>query len=549
MKHKNLTARVLSVLLIMSMMAALCSCGKTTVSESDAQSEASSETNQETTAASTEETTTAAETVPEETQPVSNVRVNGDYVTYPYKTATFLESTPNEYAYGTAIECTAMQGMESTEKYLYVAKQKNNTYANIYQYDPATDTQVLMTYFGSLDATEQATMDCISHVNDMTIYTDSDDLMYMLTAATYHPNSGDYPGPCLTQLQVDEENATLRLAGFFNLTRINAAGESVYVSASSIRMVAQTDEYNYFLIKNANDFYWCKIPAGTMGGTKDAPVEVPCVHLFNIDNRNAVFVNNSGELETMANLESWTNQGFYYSVEEDLLYVQLYNQYNGSTAGNEGVIITFDMEGMLTVDALEAVTENQTLQIYPTNLAFHLLCISQSTYEVESCVFLKNQGDDGDLTLYFNTNGSDVKKYEGIWAYEYTRGSVDAHSIVDENSIVYTVEYNYNVEGVAESDWTQDVINNNYSMLRSTTHIAGITTNLRMNRFTNSGSVFMGWQLYRQSDGTWLYTDGNWYTEAAAPSGMEKQTLKDAEPVDDLTTVNGDVITAYAQWF
>ena len=81
MKHKNLTARVLSVLLIMSMMAALCSCGKTTVSESDAQSEASSETNQETTAASTEETTTAAETVPEETQPVSNVRVNGDYVT------------------------------------------------------------------------------------------------------------------------------------------------------------------------------------------------------------------------------------------------------------------------------------------------------------------------------------------------------------------------------------------------------------------------------------------------------------------------------------
>lgn len=477
------------------------------------------------------------------------IRRNGEYVTYSYSSGTFLETIADEKAYGTDVKCTSMQGMESSEKYLYAAKQKSNEYAIIVQYDPATDTQRTMTYYDSPDTAEQTGLDSVSHCNDMAIYMDTDGLQYMLTAATYHPNSSSNACPCMTQLLLDEENATLRLAGFFNLTRLNDKGKRVYVSASSVRLIAQTDEYNYFLMKNANDFYWFKIPAGTIGGTKDSPVDIHCVHLFNIDNRNALFVNNSGELETMANLESWTNQGFYYSVEEDLLYVQLYNQYNGSTAGNEGVIITFDMEGMLTVDALEAVTENQTLQIYPTNLAFHLLCISQSTYEVESCVFLKNQGDDGDLTLYFNTNGSDVKKYEGIWAYEYTRGSVDAHSIVDENSIVYTVEYNYNVEGVAESDWTQDVINNNYSMLRSTTHIAGITTNLRMNRFTNSGSVFMGWQLYRQSDGTWLYTDGNWYTEAAAPSGMEKQTLKDAEPVDDLTTVNGDVITAYAQWF
>lgn len=547
MKNKAFAARLTAVILIVTMMAALCSCGKTTATETDAQTQAATDASQETTAPTEE--SSAAEESTAAPEPVSNVRVNGAYVTYPYKTTEFLESVPNDLAYGTAIECTAMQGMAASDNYLYVAKQKNNQYANIYQYDPDTDTLILMEYYDSLDAAEQTAMDCISHANDMTIYTDSDNLQYMITAATYHPNSGDYPGPCLTQLQMDEENATLRLAGFFNLTRINDAGESVYVSASSIRLVAQTDEYNYFLVKNANDFYWCKIAAGTMGGAKEAPVDVPCVHLFNIDNRNALFVNNSGELETMANLESWTNQGFFYSVEEDLLYVPLYNQYNGSTAGCEGVAVTFDMDGMLTVDALEAVTENQTLQIYPTTLAFHLLVISQSTYEIESCVFLKNQGDDGDLTLYFNTNGSDVNKYEGIWAYEYTRGSADAQPIVDENSVIYTVEYNYNVEGVAESDWPQDVINNNYSMFRSTTHIAGITTNLRMNRFTNSGSVFMGWQLYRESDGKWMYTDGNWYTEQEAPSGMEKKVIKDAEPVDNLTTVSGDVITAYAQWF
>lgn len=547
MKHKSLTARVMSVILILTTATALCSCGTKTPTETEAQTTASVEETQ-TTAAASEESSTAEESTAAP-EPVSNVRVNGDYVTYPYKTAEFLESVPNEFAYGTAIECTAMQGMAASDNYLYVAKQKNNQYANIYQYDPDTDTLVLMEYYDSLDATEQAAMDCISHANDMTIYTDSDNLQYMITAATYHPNSGDYPGPCLTQLQLDEENGTLRLAGFFNLKRINDAGESVYVSASSIRMVAQTDEYTYFLVKNANDFYWCKLPAGTMGGTKEAPVDINCVHLFNIDNRNAVFVNNSGELETMANLESWTNQGFFYSAEEDLLYVQLYNQYNGDTAGSEGVVVTFDMNGMLAIDAMEAVTENQTLQIYPTTLAFHLLVISQSTYEIESCVFMKNQGDDGDLTLYFNTNGSDVNKYEGIWAYEYTRGSVDAKPLADENSVIYTVKYNYNVDGVEESDWTQDVINNNYSMFRSTTHINGITTNLRMNRFTKAGSVFMGWQLYRESDGKWLYADGSWYTEQEAPAGMEKKVLKDAEPVDNLTTVNGDVITAYAQWF
>lgn len=481
-------------------------------------------------------------------EPEAAVRRNGDYVTYTYTSAEFLESIADEKAYGTNSKCTSMQGMESTEQYIYAAKQTSNEYAVIVQYDPANDTQRTMTYYDSLEATEQTGLDSVSHCNDMAVYTDVDAQQYMLTAATYHPNSSSSAGPCMTQLLLDEENAALRLAGFFNLTRINDTGKTVYVSASSLRLVAQTEEYNYFLMKNANDFYWFKIPAGTLGGTKENPVDIPCVHLFNIDNRNALFVNSSGELETIDNLESWTNQGFFYSEEEDLIYVPLYNEYNGKYANSECVIVVFDMEGMLTVEALEAVQTNRTLQIYPTTLTFYLNCTTQSQFEVEACAFLKNQGDDGDLTLYFNTNGKNVSKSEGIWSVSYSRGSEDISQVVDENSVIYTVKYDYNVEGVSESDWKQDNVNNNYSMLRSTTHIDGITTNLRINHFTRSGYKFKGWELYRESDGTWLYADGNWYTEQTAPAGTEKELLSDAEPVDGLTSVNNDVIIAYAQW-
>ena len=511
MKYIPLALRFTLIVLVMTIAALICSCGNTANSE-------------------------------------CAVRRNGIYVTYSYQSADFLESIADEKAYGTNVKCTSMQGMESSDKYIYAAKQKSNEYAIIVQYDPESDTQRTMIYYDSLDAPGQTGLDSVSHCNDMAIYTDTDNLQYMLTAATYHPNSSSYACPSMTQLLVDEENAELRLAGFFNLTRIDDNGKSVYISASSVRLIAQTEDYNYFLMKNANDFYWFKIPAGTMGGTRENPVNIPCIHLFNIDNRNAVFVNNSGELETIDNLESWTNQGFFYSVEEDLIYVPLYNEYNGKYANTECVILVFDMDGMLTVDALEAVTANRTLQIYPSTLTFYLNCTTLSQFEVEACVFLKNQGHNGDLTLYFNTNGNKVSKSEGIWELKYIRGSEDIHPVVGVDSVIYTVKYDYNVEGISEDNWTQDNVNNNYSMLRSTTHVAGITTNLRLNRFTRSGYKFIGWHLYRESDGAWLYSDGNWYTEQMAPTEMEKKLLSDAEPVDDLTPINGDIITAHAQW-
>lgn len=535
MKRKTFTSKTMAAVLLSSVMS-LTGCGNTGM--------ANQETNQ-TEEAESEKTEVTSQA---ESETSTQALIQDGYVTYPYKSLTFLSSTPDDNAYGTMNGCTSMQGMEASEHYLYVAKHASNEYANVYQCDPSTGEQKLMHYYSSPEASEESALDCVRHINDMAFYMDSDQKQYLLTASTYHPLSENYASPCLTQLLLDEEEASLTLTGFFNLKRINSDGESVYLSASSIRQVARTDEYGYFLIKNADDFYWCKIPSGTQGGTMEQPVDIECIHVFHIVNRNAQLVNNKGEVYTPANLESWTNQGFFYSEEEDLLYVPLFNQYNDATAGAESVILTFSMDGMLTADALENTTENKEYAVYPTTLSFYMTVLSQSNFEVESCVFLRNQGSDGDLTLYLNTNASDVSKYEGIWAAEYTRGSQEISPTVQESSIVYTVDYLYNVDGVAEADWKQEIVNDNYNMLRSTTHIDGIPTNLRINCFKKDGSGFLGWQLQRSSDEKWLYADDNWYLEGEEPSGVEKKTLQDTATVDHLTEVNGDVILAYAQW-
>ena len=55
--------------------------------------------------------------------------------------------------------------------------------------------------------------------------------------------------------------------------------------------------------------------------------------------------------------------------------------------------------------------------------------------------------------------------------------------------------------------------------------------------------------MYRTSDSKWLYSDDNWYTEDEASSlNLVKKLMEDAADVDNLTTVQGDVIIAYAQW-
>lgn len=462
--------------------------------------------------------------------------------------ATFVAAIADTNAYGTKIHCTVMQGMASSDQYLYVAKEKGNVHAVIVQYDPATDEQKVMEYYPDLQTNEQAELNNVLHINDMTIFEEADGQRYLMTANAAHPTSSSVKGQCLNLMKLDEEQGTLRLCGYFNLTRINASGETAYISATSIRHVAQNEQYNYFLVKNGNSFYWCKIPVNTMGGTQEEPENISCVRLFDIDNRNAQFKAEDGSYYTLPNLENWTNQGYFFDERDGLLYVPIWNTKMGSGMKIENAIIIYDVKDLVTIDVMESVTENREYLIQPLRPSIHIINKSESQFEVESCVFLKDQGTDGDLHLYFNTNGVNLKKSEGIWKSDYTYASTQFECVVNDESILYHVEYNYNVEGVDEANWKQEIDNSNFSMLKDTLHVVGISTNLRYNCFTYSGHSFAGWQLKRQSDGKWLYEDGSWYSEGTAPEGVAIMTMEDAQAVDGLTEVNGDLITAYAQW-
>lgn len=480
-----------------------------------------------------------SETTPQTADPGTGITIDG---------ATFMTSIADIKAYGTLTPCTVMQGMASSEKYLYVAKEKANIHAVIIQYDPVKDEQKVMEYYPDLETKEQAELDNVLHINDMTIFTESNGESFLLTANAAHPTSSSVKGQCLNLMKLDEEKGTLRLVGYFNLKYTNGKGENAYLSATSIRHVAQNDQFNYFLVKNGDSFYWCRIPVNATGGSMEAPEDIFCVRLFTVDNRNAMYQAADGSYYTLPNVENWTNQGYFYDERDGLLYIPMWNTKMGANMRKENAIIIYDVKEMLSIEAMEAVTENRTLVIHPLMPSLHIVNKSDSEFEVESCVFLKNQGASGDLHLYFNTNGVNVKKSEGIWRSDYIQGGVALKSVADENSIIYTIEYDYNVEGVEEADWKQEIDNSNFSMLKDTIHIVGIPTDLRYNCFTYSGHSFGGWQLKRQSDGAWLYEDDAWYTEDTAPEGLARKTLENQETVDGLTDVNGDVITAYAQW-
>jgi len=154
--------------------------------------------------------------------------------------------------------------------------------------------------------------------------------------------------------------------------------------------------------------------------------------------------------------------------------------------------------------------------VFPSKRNFYIT--GGKPFEMESCV-IRDQGTDS-LILYYNTNeGTD-----SIYSVTFTKNDAELKSIVDDASVVYTVEYHYGVEGVEQGSWLQNSTAAIYNMLDPMKHVAGITTKLRVNNFKHAdGYAFLGYNLYRQSDEKWLYADDNWYIETEAPAGTEKK--------------------------
>lgn len=153
---------------------------------------------------------------------------------------------------------------------------------------------------------------------------------------------------------------------------------------------------------------------------------------------------------------------------------------------------------------------------------------------------------------WYYTNGSTTGWYtkdaqpSGYYLETYKDGASVAATTSTANDvaifyaawepIAYTVRYNANGGSGSMAD---------------TAVTFGVSTALRKNTFTRSGYEFKGWYAQRSSDSKWYYTNGtdsSWYLEGSQPAGYYKSTYIDGVNVAKSSTVDGDVVTMYAQW-
>ena len=421
--------------------------------------------------------------------------------------------------------CSVMQGMAADTRYIYTAKvSSGDTYCVLTRTDPETDEQIQLPFYESPAAAEPAPCAVLRHANDLAaVETGTETALFVATVQK---------GTALARVAVRDSKAYL--TGWFQLLR--ADGTTAF-SASSVSYVGRSAGKLYFLIKNALVFYAFVIDETAPGGTADAPTPVICPRLFEIDTRNAQFYNADGSTYRLPNLETWTNQGSTLDPASNVLYVPLWN------GGNDNAIILFDASSCLTPAAMTAGSDSDSV-LFPLSASFRIYEPTQTLFEVETCAFRAAPGG-GDLLLYFNNNANNVTR-EGIYITNYTQNSVTLTPLVTAETLVYTVKYKANggKENTALDNWDR---------MNPTRHIDGAPTNLRPNTFlAPEGFVFRGWNLYRSSDKTWLYTLPNgtqgWYKTGKEPEDAVRTLLADRATVDHLTANNGDTFAAHAQW-
>lgn len=120
-------------------------------------------------------------------------------------------------------------------------------------------------------------------------------------------------------------------------------------------------------------------------------------------------------------------------------------------------------------------------------------------------------------------------------------------AIAQWSPITYTIKYDGNG---ADS-----------GVMENTTHIyhasfaeSGVV-HLRKNTFKKSGYSFSGWVFSKKINGETYYLYNNrqynnlqWYKDNEQPAGVEKYIYNDSEGTCNATTIDGDTITAIAQW-
>ena len=144
------------------------------------------------------------------------------------------------------------------------------------------------------------------------------------------------------------------------------------------------------------------------------------------------------------------------------------------------------------------------------------------------------------------TQPSGTKKF----LYEDERRTSNATTVDKEvitaiaqwSPITYTIKYDGNG---ADSG----VMENTTHIYHASSAESGVV-HLRKNAFKKSGYSFSGWVFSKKINGEiyYIYNNWQWYKDNEQPSGVEKYFYKDEERSCNATTIDGDTITAIAQW-
>ena len=115
-------------------------------------------------------------------------------------------------------------------------------------------------------------------------------------------------------------------------------------------------------------------------------------------------------------------------------------------------------------------------------------------------------------------------------------------AVAQWSPITYTIKYDGNG---ADSG----VMENTTHIYHASSSESGVVQ-LRKNTFKKSGYSFSGWVFSKKINGEiyYIYNNWQWYKDNEQPSGVEKYFYKDEERSCNATTIDGDTITAIAQW-
>ena len=115
-------------------------------------------------------------------------------------------------------------------------------------------------------------------------------------------------------------------------------------------------------------------------------------------------------------------------------------------------------------------------------------------------------------------------------------------AVAQWSPITYTIKYDGNgADG--------GVMENTTHIYHASSSESGVVQ-LRKNTFKKSGYSFSGWVFSKKINEEiyYIYNNWQWYKDNEQPSGVEKYIYKDEERSCNATTIDGDTITASAQW-